>query len=81
MKRLFEHWWKRIAAVPEGNTRIKPSDLRSECMKCGGDGRAWESVSIPANYIIPAEQTVRRFKGPCSVCSGSGRVFPRKIDV
>lgn len=70
-----DHW-----PAPDQWKRIKPADLRAECMKCGGDGRAWETATIPGNLIVP-QHTMRRMSGPCKPCGGTGKVFPRKIDI
>lgn len=71
--------------MAEVDRRIKPGDLRSECLKCGGDGRAWVNVPQqmydPTTGVPAGTYMVRKFKGQCVPCSGTGKVFPRKIDI
>lgn len=66
--------------MAEIDKRIKPSDLKAECMRCGGSGRniARTKTEYPTLKHVQVEE---RYVGPCIHCSGSGRVFPRKIDV
>lgn len=60
--------------------RIKPSDLKAECMRCGGSGRRMVK-KVEAFPITKHQHTVMEYAGPCPHCSGSGRTFPRKVDV
>lgn len=58
---------------------IARGDLRSECMKCGGYGRErrthFERHAQYGDTPIPITRDI----GPCNPCSGSGRVYPRKL--
>ncbi len=60
--------------APDGWSRIKRSDLRVECMKCGGDGREWAMRPDPKTGFM-----ARRHVGPCKACAGMARLYPRKL--
>lgn len=67
-----------MPAIPDAPNRIKPSDLRTECMRCGGDGRIHDKDEV----VVTGKSTVVvTYLGGCRHCSGAGKVFPRKVDI
>lgn len=64
--------------APDGGARIKRSDLRVECMGCGGTGREFRRVVENFGNINHQHVTTRDM-GPCKGCAGMARLYPRKL--